>query len=111
MSAAVSYPIDAEEYIAAMRREFGPNDFAERAHREIIPLVNEGYQAGLEGAGGFPLDLEEERRAFAVAACLPLEKVRENFLITWMLLWVNRAYAQGCKAARAAERGGKGAAV
>lgn len=106
MIAKVKYPIDPKEHIAAMRRESGPDDFAEKVHREIIPFVNDGYKAGLDGAGGFPLDLEETRRAFAAAACLPLERVCGNFLITGMVLWVNRAYAQGRKAALEAARGG-----
>lgn len=80
MSANVKYPIDPKEHIAAMCRESGP--------------------------GGFPLDLEETRRAFAAVACLPLEGVRGNFLITGMVLWVNRAYAQGRRAALEAARGG-----
>jgi len=91
----MKYPIDTEEYIAAARVEFGPDEFAERAYREVIPLVNDAYDTGLKGERGYPVDLDEERRRFAEAASIPFERVCDNFLITGMIQWINSAYAQG----------------
>lgn len=91
----MNYPINAEEYITAMRREFGPHEYAEEAHRAIIPLVNHAYSAGLHGHSGYPLDVEEECLAFAKASGLTLEHIHDNPLIPRMVEWINRAYAQG----------------
>ncbi len=94
------YPIDAEKYIAAMRLEFGPNKAAEEAHREIIPLVNSCYEAGLHGESGYPLNLDEERQALAGAMGKYLDKIRNNPLLPPLIAWCNRAYEQGRGEAR-----------
>lgn len=95
----MKYPIDAEEYIEAMRLEFGPNKSAEEAHREIIPFVNSCYEDGLRGESGYPLELGEELQAFAAATGKDLDKLKNNPLIPPMIAWCNRAYEQGRKEA------------
>lgn len=91
----MTYPIDTEAYIAAMRQEFGPNEAAEEAHREIIPLVNDAYTAGLSGEDGYPLEVDVELRIFAEASGRPLERIQANTLLPPLIDWCNRAYAQG----------------
>lgn len=86
------YPIDAEEYIAAMEAEFGPNKAAEAAHRAFIPLVNAAYQDGLDRKSGYPLCAKEEIRAFE--QCLGRATSAVG-LITAAIDWCNRAYDQG----------------
>lgn len=83
----MNYPIDMEKYIAAMRAEFGPNEVAEKAHREIIPLFNAAYMAGRNGEGGYPLDFEQ----------CDVSEAMENLLIRLMMDWINRAYESGIK--------------
>lgn len=95
----MTYPIDAEKYIAAMRQEFGPNEAAEEAHRVIIPFVNSCYQDGLNGADGYPLEVDAELRVFAEASGRPIEKVRANELLPPLIRWANSAYEQGRKEA------------
>lgn len=91
----MKYPI-TEAYIAAMRLEFGPTKAAEEAHQAIIPVVNAAYAAGLRGEGGYyPLDEDEELRAFAEASGRPLERILANKLLPLLVQWVNAAYAQG----------------
>lgn len=93
----MNYPIDMEKYIAAMRAEFGPNEAAEKAHREIIPLVNAAYMAGRNGEGGYPLDLEQWVTAYAQHSGRGVSELMENPLIRLMADWINRAYESGIK--------------
>lgn len=97
----MKYPIDAENYIVAMRQEFGANEAAEEAHRAIIPVVNDAYAAGLHGEGGYPLEVGAELRAFAEVSGRPLECVRSNKLLPSLIGWVNSAYSQGQREATA----------
>lgn len=91
------YPINVETYIRALRLEFGLSEAAEEAHREIIPLINRCYEGGLHGEGGYPLDLDEERRDLAEATGKDLDHIKETPLIPPLIAWCNRAYEQGRK--------------
>ena len=76
----MTYPIDTDAYIAAMRQKFGPNEAAEEVRRAIIPVVNSAYEDGLHGEGGYPLEIDVELRTFAEASGKPLERVKANKL-------------------------------
>lgn len=95
----MTYPIDVEKYIWAMRIEFGTNRAAEEGHRALIPLVNACYADGLRGADGYPLDLDGELRALSSASGKDLETLRKNPLLKPLIQWCNAAYAQGRKEA------------
>lgn len=99
----MKYPIDVEKYIAAMRQECGPNATAERAYREaVIPFVNDAYDDGLHGKGGYPLDLEAELSSLAEYMGKSPESIQKNKLLPPLIAWVNRAYAQGRQDAKEA---------
>ena len=92
----MKYPIDAKPFIKALALEYGPIDkFHEEAYGEVIELVNRCYEDGLQGGGGYPLDLDAERRKFAEAAGKDLEHVKDNPLIPPLIAWCNMAYEQG----------------
>lgn len=83
----MTYPIDTEVYIAAIRQKFGPNEAAEEAYREIIPLVNDAYAAGLHGEDGYPLEIDVELCKFAEASGRPLERIQANPLLPPLIDW------------------------
>ena len=95
----MSYPIDADKHIKAVRLLYGVNQGNEDAYRRIIPIVNDCYAAGQRGAEGFPLDDADLFCATAAALGWPLEAVMKNDtankLIPPMVKWFNRAYEQG----------------
>ncbi len=94
----MKYPIDARPFMEALALEYGPIDkFHEEAYGEVIELVNRCYEDGLQGGGGYPLNLDTERRKFAEATGKDLEHVEDNLLIPPLIAWCNMAYEQGRK--------------
>lgn len=99
----MTYHIDANEYIAAVRAA-GVNlpDFGERYYRETaIPLVNSCYRTGLEGSDAFPIDPDESVEAFARYTGRTLSEWSRN-MMRLLTLWCNEAYVAGQRDAKEA---------
>lgn len=88
----MTYPIITEKYIAALRIKFGPDETAEAVYREIIPLVNMAYQAGIDGKSGYPIDPIVEIATLEAYSGRPTGDKR---LMAAIINWRNEAYAQG----------------
>lgn len=91
----MKYPINTERYIAAIRKEFGPNEAAEMVHLEIVPLLNTAYQDGRAGAAGYPMDPAAEIAKYE-AERGPMSNRCKQFC-TAFTRCLNAAYAQGLK--------------
>lgn len=89
----MTYPIDADAYIAAMRRTFRPDDFRDRAHRTVISLVNGFYADGLAGRPAPDRWLREQKAVFLEQAG-PV-KPGALRLLDKMLAWCSTAYQEG----------------
>lgn len=90
----MSYPIDPDKYITALYL-LGAPDVDEGMYRKLIPVVNDCYAAGLRGEDGFPISEDEVICATVAQSGYPVELVRKERLISPMVNWFNRAYAQG----------------
>lgn len=91
----MTYPIDTEQYIAAMRAELGPNEHSEEMYRIIIPLVNDYYEDGRAGKPFIPFksvdaELVTFRETTSKEPSPWLRLVIEN-----LIAWCRRAYEQG----------------
>jgi len=94
MQATRGFPINIEQYIAAMRERFGPDARAEELYQGYyLPALNEAYQDGKTGELERLRDPDEEIAAF--------ERVNGSVsgwckqLITAFVHDLNVAYAQG----------------
>lgn len=96
----MKYPIIAEEYIAAMKAEYGTTPEAERGYYALVPLVNSAYQRGRDNAPGYPMNPAEIVAEFE-AATGPAPAVG-HLVVSSLIVWMNKAYERGQNDAKGA---------
>lgn len=95
--AYMSYPIDANEYIAAIQ-DFATEQCKQFCCEYVIPMVNKAYQDGKEGCGDYPIKVAETLSWIEQKRGRPIsEWTRQTF--TLLIDWCNNAYIQGLQKA------------
>ena len=92
----MKYPINADEYIAAVREaSINISDQEERYYREtVIPLINSVYRDGQQGSGAFPRDPDESIEEYAQHIGHAPDKWSRD-MMRRLIEICNDAYAQG----------------
>lgn len=92
----MKYPIDPDKYISALHLLYGP-DVNEDVYQTLIPVVNDCYDAGLRGEGGFPITIDEMALASMerLGCGSPVISSMAYKLSKPIVEWYNHAYAQG----------------
>lgn len=100
----MTYPINADEYIAAVREAgIKLSDWEERCYREgFIPLVNSCYVDGLQSTGAFPMNPDKIVEEFAQYTGRTIDDWSRD-MMRRLTEWCNDAYAQGQQAAKEAQ--------
>lgn len=100
----MTYPINADEYFAAVREAgIKLSDREERCYREgFIPLVNSCYVDGLQSTGAFPMNPDESIEEFAQYTGRTLDDWSRD-MMKRLTEWCNSAYAAGQQDARGAQ--------
>lgn len=97
----MKYPINADEYIAAVREaSINISDQEERVYRTTaIPLVNSCYVDGLQSTGAFPMNPDKTVEEFAQYTGRTLDG-QSRSMMRRLTEWCNDAYAQGQRDAK-----------
>ncbi len=100
----MKYPINADEYIAAVREaSINISDQEERYYREtVIPLINSVYRDGQQGSGAFPMNPDKIVEEFAQYTGRTIDDWSRD-MMRRLTEWCNDAYAQGQQAAKEAQ--------